>query len=77
MILRETLGLVGFGLALGAALAVAASRLVDSRLYGVAPGDPLTIGSAIALLVVVALGAAYLPARRASRLDPMAALRQG
>jgi predicted permease len=76
MILRETVGLVIAGLALGACLAYAASRLIGSRLYGVAPRDPLTLSSAIALLLAVALSAAYLPARRASRLDPMAALRQ-
>ena len=76
MILRETGGLVIAGLALGGGLAYAASRLIDSRLYGVAPQDPLTLVLAIVLLLLVALSAAYLPARRASRLDPMAALRQ-
>jgi predicted permease len=76
MILRETLGLVSAGLVLGGGLAYAASRLIDSRLYGVAPQDPLTLALATGLLLAVALSAAYLPARRASRLDPMAALRQ-
>ena len=76
MILRESFVLVMAGLAVGAGLAYAASRLVGSRLYGVAPQDPLTMAVAGGLLVLVALGAAYLPARRASRLDPMAALRQ-
>jgi predicted permease len=76
MILGETIGLVIAGLALGAGLAYAASRLIGSRLYGVAPQDPLTLALAIGLLLTVALSAAYLPARRASRLDPMAALRQ-
>jgi predicted permease len=76
MILGETIGLVGAGLALGGGLAYAASRLITSRLYGVAPQDPLTLALAAGLLVAVAIGAAYLPARRASRLDPMAALRQ-
>ena len=75
MILRETIGVVCAGLALGGGLAYAASRLIDSRLYGVAPQDPLTLTLATALLLLVALGAAYVPARRASRLDPMAALR--
>jgi predicted permease len=75
MILRDTAGLVIAGLALGAGLAYAASRLIDSRLYGVAPQDPLTLALAAGLLVLVALGAAYLPARRASTLDPVAALR--
>jgi ABC-type lipoprotein release transport system permease subunit len=50
--------------------------MVGSRLYGVAPQDPLTMAVAVGLLMLVALGAAYLPARRASRLDPMAGLRQ-
>ena len=76
MILRETMGLVIAGLAAGGGLAYAASRLIDSRLYGVAPQDPLTLALATGLLLLVALSAAYLPARRASRLDPMAALRQ-
>jgi predicted permease len=76
MILMETTAVVAAGLALGGALAYYGSRLVNSRLYNVDPQDPLTIGLAIALLLVVALSAAYLPARRASRLDPMVALRQ-
>ncbi len=76
MILRETAGLVSAGLALGAILAYAASRLINSRLYGVAPQDPLTLVLAAGLLVLVALSASYLPAQRASSLDPMAALRQ-
>ena len=75
MILRETIGLLSAGLALGGGLAYAASRLIDSRLYGVAPQDPLTLALATGLLLLVALSAAYLPAQRASRLDPMAALR--
>ena len=75
MILRETAVVVIAGLALGAGLAYLASRLVGSRLYGVASEDPLTMAVAVGLLVLVALGAAYLPARRASRVDPMAALR--
>ena len=76
MILGETMGLVIAGLALGAGLSYAASRLIDSRLYGVAPQDPLTLALATGLLLLVALTAAYLPAQRASRLDPMTALRQ-
>jgi ABC-type antimicrobial peptide transport system permease subunit len=76
MILRETIGLLGAGLAVGGGLAYAASRLIDSRLYGVPPQDPLTLVLATALLLSVALGATYLPARRASRLDPTTALRQ-
>ena len=75
MILGETSLLVAAGLALGGGLAYAATRLIGSRLYGVAPQDPLTMAAAIAALLFVALGATYLPARRASRLDPLVALR--
>jgi ABC-type antimicrobial peptide transport system permease subunit len=76
MILSETSKLVIAGLAFGAGLAYAASRLIGSRLYGIAPQDPLPLSVAVGLLLVVAFSAAYLPARRASRLDPMTALRQ-
>ena len=76
MILRETMALVIAGLALGGGLAFAASRLIHSQLYGVAPQDPLTLALATGLLLLGGLSAAYLPARGASRLDPMAALRQ-
>jgi predicted permease len=76
MILGETFSLVIAGLALGAGLSYSALRLIDSRLYGVARQDPLTLSLATALLLLVALSAAYVPARRAARLDPMTALRQ-
>jgi ABC-type antimicrobial peptide transport system permease subunit len=76
MILGETIGLVGVGLALGAGMAYAGSRLINSRLYGVAPQDPLTLASATGLFLLVAFTAAYVPAARASRVDPMTALRQ-
>jgi predicted permease len=75
MILRETTSLVAVGLALGGLLAYAASRLINSRLYGVTPQDPATLGIATVVLLLVALGAAYVPAHRASKLDPIAALR--
>jgi predicted permease len=77
MILGETFVLVAAGLALGGGLAYAAVHMIDSRLYGVAPQDPVTLLAAAALLLFVAFSAAYWPARRASRLDPMVALRQG
>jgi ABC-type antimicrobial peptide transport system permease subunit len=76
MILGETISLVIAGLTLGAGLSYSASRLIDSRLYGVARQDPLSLSLATARLLSVALSAAYLPARRASRLDPMTALRE-
>jgi predicted permease len=76
MILRETAALVVVGLLGGIALAYAGSRMIASRLYGVAPQDPLTLTLASGVLLLVALIAAYLPARRASRVDPMTALHQ-
>jgi predicted permease len=76
MILRETAALLIAGLMAGAGLTYAASRLIASHLYGVAPQDPLTLSLGAGLLLVVALSAVYLPARRASKLDPMVALRQ-
>jgi predicted permease len=75
MILRETTGLVIAGFAIGGALAYETSRLIGSRLYGVAPQDPLTLVVTIGVLLAAALTAAFLPARRASRLDPIKALR--
>ncbi|MEZ5353864.1 MAG: ABC transporter permease [Bryobacteraceae bacterium] len=76
MILRETAVVTAMGLAAGAGLAYAATRLVKSQLYGIAPEDPLTLAAAFGLLGAVALGAGYLPARRAAGLDPVTALRQ-
>jgi predicted permease len=76
MVFRETSGVVIAGLILGGGLTYAASRLIASQLFGVAPQDPITLALATGVLVVVALSAVYLPTRKASRLDPMAALRQ-
>jgi len=75
MILKEASILVVLGLLAGGALAYAGSRLLASRLYGVAPEDFLTTTLAIGVLVVVALFASYIPAARASKADPLAALR--
>ena len=75
MVLRETSLLVGFGMAVGILLALAAARLIAALLYGLKPTDPLTIAMAILLMASAAALAAYLPSRRASRVDPMVALR--
>jgi predicted permease len=75
MILGETVSLVVAGLTLGAILAHAGTGLVDSRLYGVAARDSLTYALAVLVLLAVAAGAIYVPARRASKLEPVAALR--
>jgi ABC-type antimicrobial peptide transport system permease subunit len=79
-VLRLVLGEVGLivalGLGVGLGAAVLSAPLVSSFLYGVKPNDPQTLALATGLLVGVAAIAGYLPARRASRLDPMAALRE-
>jgi ABC-type antimicrobial peptide transport system permease subunit len=75
LILRETMILVGAGVIIGLSAALASTRLIASWLYGLTPNDPLTMALAGLLLLTVAALAAYLPARRASRVDPMEALR--
>jgi predicted permease len=75
IVLGEALRLGFAGIAIGVALALASGRLVASLLVGLKPFDPLSIGAAIAAMISVALFASYLPARRAARIEPMAALR--
>jgi ABC-type antimicrobial peptide transport system permease subunit len=75
MVLRETLALVLIGIAIGVPVAVAGARLISSQLFGLKAADPLTLLIATALLTGVAALAGYLPARRASLVDPMVALR--
>ena len=75
MVLRESLILVSIGVAIGLAGAWAAGRLITSLLFGVTPMDPITIGAAVLVMVSVCALASYLPARRASRVNPMVALR--
>jgi ABC-type antimicrobial peptide transport system permease subunit len=75
MVLRGAAGMAAIGIGLGAALALALGRYVESQLYGIRGGDVVTLGSAAAVLVAVVLVSGWLPARRASRVDPMLALR--
>jgi ABC-type lipoprotein release transport system permease subunit len=75
LVLREAAALVIAGLGIGVALALLGSRSARALLYGLPPNDTLTLALAVALLGSAALAAALLPARRASRLDPMKALR--
>jgi predicted permease len=74
-ILFHTLALAGLGLAAGMAVSRALAGALGSLLFGVTPGDPATFFGMGALLIAVAAAAGYVPARRASRIDPMVALR--
>src|SRR5262249_50070573 len=75
LILREALWLVIAGLALGAPMIFAVTRLASTLLFGLTPTDPVSLLSAALLMLLVSLGAGYLPSRRATRVDPMVALR--
>ncbi|MGH9307882.1 MAG: FtsX-like permease family protein [Vicinamibacterales bacterium] len=75
MVLRQTLVLVVAGAALGVAASVPTNRLIAGQLFDLMPSDPAALGAAIVLLFIVAAAAAYLPARRASRINPVIALR--
>lgn len=74
-VLSESLALVAAGIAIGAPAALAVTWLMASRLFGVGPFDPPTIVAATLLMAAVAALAGFLPPRRASRVDPMVALR--
>jgi predicted permease len=76
LVLRGTLAVVGIGLVLAAPLVVTATGFIRSELFGVSAGDPASIATAAFVLTAVALAAAYRPAWRASRIDPMVSLRQ-
>ena len=75
MILREVLGLAAVGLTIGASTALATSKFVESFLYGIRHNDPRALTVAVVTLVGAALLAGYVPARKASRIDPMTAIR--
>jgi putative ABC transport system permease protein len=76
LVLGQGMRTLLLGLLLGAAVALLAARLVASILYGVAATDPLTFATVAAILVVLGLVACYLPARRATRIDPVLVLRE-
>jgi len=75
MVLRQGMSLVGFGAAIGLPLAAATSRVLRRLLFGLPTLDPVTFGGALVLFAAVGLAACYLPARRATRISPVDALR--
>ena len=75
MVLREVAVLAFAGLAIGVPAALAASSLVESFLFQMKPNDPMAVAGSVVTLVSAALLAGYLPARNASRIDPLIALR--
>ena len=76
LVLRQSLGMIFAGVGVGIAGALAAGRLLQHLVDGMQPAEPTTFAIMIPVLVVAALFASFLPARRASRIDPMSALRQ-
>jgi putative ABC transport system permease protein len=75
MVLRKGLELVAAGVAIGSCASFALTRFLASQIWGVSPTDPWTFSAVIAVIVVVGLAACYIPAHRATRVDPMVALR--
>jgi ABC-type antimicrobial peptide transport system permease subunit len=75
MLLGHVVALVGVGVALGLGGAVLLTRLMESLLFGVGALDPATYAAVAVVLIATGILAGYLPARRATRIDPMAALR--
>ena len=74
-VLGAALGVTAVGAAVGLAAALVSSRFLTALLFQVSPTDPITLAAVCMLLVGVGCGAAYVPARRATKVDPMAALR--
>ncbi len=75
MVLRDTLKMVAIGVAVGVPVSLAASRWITSYLYGIKPQDPVTYAAIVGLLALAGVAAAYVPSRRASKVDPMVVLR--
>jgi putative ABC transport system permease protein len=75
MVLRRGLQLVGLGVGVGLLASFAVARLIANQLWGVSPHDPLTLGAVVAVVALTGLVACYFPARRATKVDPLVALR--
>jgi len=77
LVLGESFKAAGLGLVAGLVISIMATRLLTSLLFGVGVLDPVTFSSVSALMLMAALAASYVPARRATKTDPVAALRIG
>ena len=75
LVLAKGVGLAGAGILFGVAVSVALGRALESVLFGVSPASPLTVAGAAALLLAASLTAAWVPARRATRVDAVESLR--
>ncbi len=75
MVLSETLGMVAIGVAIGLPCGIAVGRVIASKLYGITAADPIAMATALIIVLGSALLAGYVPAQRASRIDPMQSLR--
>jgi ABC-type antimicrobial peptide transport system permease subunit len=75
LVLKESVTLILGGIALGVPFTVAVTRVISTWLFGISPMDPLTMAGVLILVLAVGMLAAFLPAHRASRVDPMTALR--
>jgi putative ABC transport system permease protein len=75
LVMRQSVWTLAVGLTVGVGGAIAVTRLMGSLLFGIGPADPVTLSLMAAVLMMVALIASYIPARRAAEVDPMAALR--
>jgi putative ABC transport system permease protein len=76
MVLRQSLGMIAAGLVVGVSGALAGARVLERLVEGMRPMEPLTLAFMILVLMVAALVASFVPARRASRVDPVTTLRQ-
>lgn len=75
MFLKQGLVLIGVGILIGVLTSLGLTRFLKSQLWGISPTDPLAFAMAVACMVAVGLVACYLPARQASRVDPLITLR--
>ena len=76
MVMASSLKVVAFGMAIGLPISIALVKLLQGKFWGVKSADPWTFAAMASLLLLVALVASYIPARRATKVDPMVALRQ-